>query len=107
MSNDQSPKSPRTLREELEAGLDESEWVWLGPHLARDAVILVAVELDLLAVGEKVARDDKVAIESWIQQGKLAKLMREQIEEWTKTPGKKLLTLIVQPYVLAQEHIVH
>jgi hypothetical protein len=112
MSDDSSPKSPGpkvpgTLREELEAVLDEAEWSWMAPHLARDAVILVAHGLDLLTVGEKIARDDKVSVQSWISSGQLSKPTREQIEAWTKTPGKKFLTLIVQPYVLVQEHLLH
>ncbi len=101
------PKPPRSLREQLEETLDESEWSWLMPHLARDSVILVSHELDLLVVGEKVSRDDKESVQQWIASGKLSKPTREQIEAWSKTPGKKFLTLIVQPYVLAQEHLLH
>ena len=107
MSDDQSPKSPRSLRDELKEALDESEWTWLASHLARDAVILVSQELDLLEVGEKVARDEKSTVQHWISEGHLSKPTREQIELWTKTPTKKFLTLIVQPYVLVQEHLLH
>jgi hypothetical protein len=102
------PKTlPKSLKDELKESLDESEWSWLAPHLARDSVILVAPELDLLAVAEKVARDDKTQVGEWIQGGKLTKPTRSQIEEWTRTPTKKFLTVIVQPYVLAQEHLLH
>ena len=59
MADDQPPKAPRSLREELKKTLDESEWSWLAPHLVRDAVILVSHDLDLLTVGETVSRDEK------------------------------------------------
>lgn len=92
---------------DLKETLDEAEWKWLAPHLARDAIILVSHDLDLLAVAEKVARDDKEQVAEWIEKGLLGKPTREQIETWTKTPTKKFLTIIVQPYVLAQEHLLH
>lgn len=107
MADDQPPKPSRSLREDLEKTLDESEWSWLGPHLVRDAIILVSHDLDLLSVGEAVSRDEKKRIQEWIGQGFITKPTREQIEAWTKTPTKKFLTLIVQPYVLAQEHLLH
>ncbi|BDI17398.1 hypothetical protein ANSO36C_32000 [Nostoc cf. commune SO-36] len=34
------------LRAELTEILDEAEWEWLIPHVQRDAVILVALELE-------------------------------------------------------------
>ena len=105
MSSDKP--SDKTLREVLQEGLDEADWVWFDPHLKRDALILVSVELDLLTVGEKVARDDQEQIAEWIRAGKIAKPTAFQIEEWTKTPHKKFLSLVVRPYVLAQEHLVH
>lgn len=107
MADDQPPKAARSLREDLKKTLDESEWSWLAPHLVRDAIILVSHDLDLLTVGETVSRDEKGTIQEWIAQGFITKPTREQIEAWTKTPTKKFLTLIVQPYVLAQEHLLH
>lgn len=104
---DQPPKPPRSLRDDLAKTLDESEWAWLAPHLVRDAVILVSLQLDLLSVGEAVSRDEKARIQEWIDSGHLSKPTLEQIQAWTKEPQKKFLTLIVAPYVLAQEHLVH
>jgi len=39
------------LRAELVENLDEAEWEWLIPHVKRDAVFVVAPDLDLLDVG--------------------------------------------------------
>ena len=101
------PKTPKSLRDELKATLDESEWSWLTPHLVRDAIILVSNELDLLEVAEAVARDSKDQVAEWLQAGQLAKPTLTQIEAWTKAPEKKFLTIIVAPYILAQEHLLH
>ena len=46
------------LREKLQQNLDEAEWEWLIPHVQKDAVILVAENLDLLDVGEAIASDN-------------------------------------------------
>ena len=97
----------KSLREELKATLDESEWGWLAPHLARDALILISNEVDLLLAAEKLAQDDKTQVAEWIQTGVISKPSLSQIESWTKTPEKKFLSIIVQPYVLIQEHLLH
>jgi hypothetical protein len=107
MTNNPGDESKKTVREVLAEGLDEADWSWFEPHLKRDSVILVSVGLDLLSVAEKVAQDDQEQIGEWIRAGLLAKPTAFQLDEWKKTPHKKFLTLIVRPYVLAQEHLVH
>jgi hypothetical protein len=102
-----SEQRSKTLREELKATLDESEWGWLAPHLVRDALILISNDLDLLLTAEKLAQDDKTQVNEWIQKGQISKPTVAQIEAWTKTPEKKFLSVIVQPYVLIQEHLLH
>lgn len=104
MSENEGGKS---VREILQESLDEAEWSWLEPHLERDALILISVELDLLGVGEKIAQDDQLQVAEWIQKGLISKPSVFQLDEWKKKPDKKFLTLVVQPYVLAQEHLVH
>lgn len=91
------------LRTELTQILDEAEWEWLIPHVQRDAVILVPIELDLVNVGIAIASDDTPQVEQWIDQQLLAKPSVTQIGEWNGEITKLFLTLIVQPYVLIQE----
>jgi hypothetical protein len=59
----------------------------------------------LLLAARAISKDDKEQVQAWVSAGKLTKPTQLQIEAWTKTPTKKFLTLIVQPYVLAQEHL--
>ncbi len=91
------------LRTELIQNLDESEWEWLIPHVQRDAVILVPIELDLLDVGIAIASDNIPQVQQWIDEQLLAKPSVAQIGEWNCDRTKLFLTLIVQPYVLIQE----
>ena len=90
-----------TLREELTESIDEAEWSWLAPHLARDVVIVVTEGLDLVDVGLAIAQDDSVAVGRWITEQLVAKPTLEQVETWPQT--KRFQALIVQPYVLVQE----
>lgn len=91
----------------LHRTFDEAEWAWLKPHAERGALILVSNRLDLFDAAEKVAEDDAAVVEGWMQQGLIAKPTAEQIEAWDQDPGKRFLSLVVQPYVLAQEARLH
>ncbi|MEA5505568.1 DUF2288 domain-containing protein [Halotia wernerae UHCC 0503] len=98
------------LRAELTEILDEAEWDWLIPHVQRDAVIVVALDLDLLDVGVAIASDNIALVQQWIDQQLIAKPSQVQIGEWNSTAlsglnqsHKRFHTLILQPYVLVQE----
>jgi hypothetical protein len=91
------------LRAELTANLDEAEWEWLIPHLQRDAVILVALELDLLDVGVAIAGDNTTSVGRWIEENLLTKPSTAQISTWNASPNKRFSALIVEPYVIVQE----
>lgn len=72
----------------------------LAPHLARDAVFVVAPSLDLLDCGVAVAMDDVTLVQQWIERGELRRPARTERERWA-TAGS-WLAVIVQPYVLVQ-----
>jgi hypothetical protein len=91
------------MRETLKATMGPIELSDLGPHLSRDAVIVVDGSLDLLDVGEAVARDDKERVSAWVAAGLLAKPSLEQLGRWSKAHGPALTALVVQPFVLLQE----
>ncbi len=91
------------LRAELATSLDEAEWEWLMPHAARDSVVVVCPQLDLLDVGVAIANDNTLSIQHWISEQLIAKPSTTQIEGWMSDRTKKFKALIVQPYVLVQE----
>lgn len=91
------------LRAELIESLDEAEWEWLIPHVQRDAVVVVATELDLLDVGVAIALDNTVSVQRWIGEQLLYKPSPAQLSDWNSDRTKRFNALIVQPYVLVQE----
>lgn len=91
------------LREKLQQNLDEAEWEWLIPHVRKDAVIVVAENLDLLDVGEAIASDNILSVQHWIDEQLLAKPTLDQVGEWNLNREKRFNALIVEPYVIIKE----
>lgn len=91
------------LRAELAESLDEAEWEWLIPHVKRDAVVVVASELDLIDVGVAIANDNVTVVQRWISEELITKPSSTQLSDWNSDRTKRFNTLIVQPYVLVQE----
>lgn len=91
------------MRETLAASLGPIEFSDIRAHLARDAVIVVDASLDLLEVGEAVARDDKARVAKWIEQGLIGKPTLDKIDAWSKIEGAAWTALVVQPFVLLRE----
>ena len=90
------------LRAQLAETLDEAEWEWLIPHAKRDALVLVAEQLDLIDVGVAIASDDVAIVQNWISEALIAKPSLDQLSDWNSDRTKRFNTLIVQPYVLVQ-----
>lgn len=88
--------------ERFKQDLAEVPWKDLRIHLQRDAIIIVAAELDLVEVAEAVARDDKQSVEGWIAAEQLLKPTAEQAEAWEGELEKPFRMLIVQPFILVQ-----
>lgn len=91
------------LRAELVESLDEAEWNWLIPHVQRDAVIVVAEQLNLVDVGVALASDNVASVQSWIDEQLIHKPSAPQISDWNGDRTKRFNSLIVQPFVLIQE----
>lgn len=86
--------------------IDEAEWSWIKPHVARNAVIVVHPTLDLLDAGFCVVENQTEKVQEWITKGWFTKPTSNQIDSWEHEPTKRFLILIVQPYVLVQEKAV-
>ena len=92
------------IKKQLAENLDVAEWNWLVPHVKRDSVVIIDQKLDLLDVGVAIASDHKSSVENWISQELIYKPTTEQLSMWNSNDTKKFNALIVQPFVLVQEH---
>ena len=92
------------LRQELASMVGPTRWNWLKPHIARDAVVFVDPQLDLVDVGIALTNDNVQSVQRWIGEQLITKPTKEQLQTWGATgPSNQLQSLIVQPYVLVQE----
>lgn len=92
------------LRQDLAEMVGPTQWNWLKPHIARDAVVFVDPQLDLVDVGVALTNDNVQSVQRWIGEQLITKPTKEQLETWgISGPNNQLQSLIVQPYVLVQE----
>ena len=92
-----------TLRERLAERMGEVRWSDLRAHAARDAIILVARDLDLLDVGVAVATDEKERVAAWIEAGRLRKPSAADLGAWERDGDARFVSVVVQPFVLVHE----
>lgn len=90
------------VRDKFAKDLATVDWKDLRFHLQKDAIILVAADLDLVDVAVEVAADNKHRVSAWISAGQLHKPSREQIDRWETRLDTPFRMLIAQPYILAQ-----
>ncbi|NOY13661.1 MAG: DUF2288 domain-containing protein [Deltaproteobacteria bacterium] len=90
------------IAESFRQDLAEVPWKDLRIHLQRDAIVIVAAELDLVTTAVAVAEDDKTAVEKWLAAGHLLKPTAEQLTDWEMELEKPFCMLIVQPFILLQ-----
>lgn len=90
------------LRDKLAGEVATAGWALLEPHFRRDALFVVADELDLVDAAVAIADNDVATVQRWIEEQRLVRPTPEQAERWARKghPGFRLV--IVQPFVLVQ-----
>jgi hypothetical protein len=88
------------MREKLVAFHGDVYWSDLSAHAARDALIVVAEDLDMLDAGVAVASDDTARVTAWIGSRRLRKPTADELARWPADPLAIFESLVVAPYVL-------
>lgn len=91
------------LRQELATMVGPAEWHNLLPHAARDSIVVVNPDLDLVDVGVALATDNVSSVQRWISEALIAKPTVDQLKDWERDRSRQFQVLIVQPYVLIQD----
>ena len=94
-----------SLQEQLSKDVANISWQDLLPHAKRDAVIVVAENLNLLDVATAIAEDNTVVVQKWITNKSIFKPSAEQLTTWNQAQKTEFATLIVQPFVIVKEII--
>lgn len=90
------------IRESFKRDLGQVSWRELRIHLQRDAIILVADDLDLIDVAVAVADDDKTKVEQWVHSRSIGKPDKTDLDAWEAELETLFQMLIVQPFILIQ-----
>ena len=61
------------LRQELANMVGPIQWDWLKPHIARDAVVFVDPQLDIIDVGIALTTDNVQSVQRWIGEQLITK----------------------------------
>lgn len=93
----------QALRQELAGMVGPAQWQNLLPHAARDSVVLVNPDLDLVEVGVALATDNVNVVQRWISEALITKPTLEQLQDWEGDRSREFQALIIQPYVLIQD----
>jgi hypothetical protein len=74
----------------------------LAAHLKRDAVLLVAPDLDLMDAAVAVASDDATQVGAWLGDGRLRRPTPAEHTAWLGEPERRWRAIVVQPFVFIQ-----
>ncbi|KPJ96495.1 MAG: hypothetical protein AMJ53_00455 [Gammaproteobacteria bacterium SG8_11] len=96
------PSSDESLKNQLNLETGQIAWPELQRHFARGVVIKVGTELDLVDVAVKFVKDDKTAIETWLNNGSIAHANDDDAKTWTESAAI-FWAVVVAPWVLIQE----
>ncbi len=87
-----------------ELALERGSLIWseLVRHFARGVVVVVNPGLDLLAVAEAMARDDRKTFAEWMSQGLILHADDHHARRW-EANSQALDAIVVAPWVLVSE----
>jgi hypothetical protein len=94
-------EQPSTLYAKLLGETASITWKELQPFFAKGALLWVDPELDLVAVAESFALDQKAPIAAWLAAGKVEKLSDSRaLALHEGTPD--LWAVVISPWILIQ-----
>ncbi|WP_213879962.1 DUF2288 domain-containing protein [Pseudomonas sp. dw_358] len=95
-------EQPSTLYAKLLGETAVITWKELQPFFARGALLWVESSLDLVAVAEAVAIDDRENVAAWLASGELEKLSETRALDLVEREPV-LWAVVVSPWVMIQE----
>lgn len=99
--NDDLPPEDGDLTQKLKLESGRINWSELQRHFARDVVLVVAGELDLIEVASKLSEDDTPTVETWLNNKQLWRAQDEDAHQWHAS-STEFCSVVVAPWVLVQ-----
>ena len=73
------PMSNDDLYQRLSTEAHETDWDYLKSAHAQGTLIWVAPDMDLIAVGVAVVKDDKRSVAAWMEAGKIGSFLIDSL----------------------------
>jgi len=96
--------SETELQQHLNRETSKLTWDELQTHFARGSVIVIHSDLDIVDVAIKFVLDNKIAIETGLKNGSIARASERHAQHWTALQPS-FWTVVTAPWVLVQEMI--
>ncbi|MGB4498776.1 MAG: DUF2288 domain-containing protein [Methylococcaceae bacterium] len=77
-------------------------WTDLQRFFAKGEVVWVSNELDLVEVSYQFSIDNKINVQNWLENQKIALVSDEQALHWFET-NTELWAVVVKPWILVQK----
>lgn len=100
-NNDDLNSQEGDLSQKLNLETGQISWSELQRHFARDVVLVVAAELDLIEVASKLSEDDAPQFEAWLNNKQLWRAQDEDARQW-HAANTEFWSVVVAPWVLVQ-----
>jgi len=95
-----------SLRDKLHGETAQVDWKEIERFFARGLLVNVGKELDLVEVAEAMANDDRESFQSWMDSGDVARMSDDSARDFARRQPA-LWAVVVAPWILVQERVVH
>jgi len=100
VENDSNEK-PEEILSRLNSETSKTFWIELLPFFAKDMVVHVSHNLDLIEVAYQLSKDNKKQIEEWMENKLISKVTDELATTWHEN-NMLVWTVVIKPWVLVQ-----
>ena len=90
------------MQAKLNTETAKADWAELQPFFAKDQLIRVDSQLDLIDVAAHIACDNTTIVHNWMMSGKLTRLDDITAADWQQR-NPAIWTVVVAPWILVQE----
>ncbi|MCH8536234.1 MAG: DUF2288 domain-containing protein [Alkalimonas sp.] len=97
-------ETPELIKAKITSETARINWLELQKFYAAGSVIAVAPELDLVEVAFAFSQDHTTLVQSWLEQGSVARVSEQQAQQWFDNQ-QELWAVVISPWVLVQDKL--
>jgi hypothetical protein len=95
-------ETPELIKAKIIKETARINWLELQKFYAAGSVVAVAPQLDLVEVAFAFSQDHSTLVQSWLEQGSVARVSEQQAQQWFDNQ-QELWAVVISPWVLVQD----